>query len=107
RRAYRARWLPSHPLPPAEQRLLRLAAERHARLSAEEQAELRARLDALDASDRRGWLLGPDLGADYPRLHPLIAQVPAEARAELRIELLATPPEQRGRWLRRRVSPPQ
>ena len=27
--------------------------------------------------------------------------------AELRIELLATPPEQRGRWLRRRVSPPQ
>lgn len=137
RGAYRERWLAWQSLPPAEQRLLRVEAERHARLSVEEQAELRARFDALDASDRRGWLLGPDLGADYPRLHPLIAQVPAEARdvlldtlrgldaqarddlavlavrtppearAELRIELLATPPEQRGRWLRRRVSPPQ
>lgn len=133
----RERWQAWQALPRAEQRELRAAAARHASLTPAEQAALRARFEALDASLRRGWLLGPDLGADYERLHPLVAQVPPEARtvlvevlraldaqgrddlavlavrtppearAELRIELLATPPEQRGRWLRRRVSPPQ
>ncbi|HEY4529995.1 MAG TPA: hypothetical protein VIG97_06675, partial [Luteimonas sp.] len=120
----------------SERAALRGAARRYAALPEAEQAALRARFDDLDASVRRGWLLGPDLGADYPRLHPLIAQVPVEARpavlealrgldhqarddlavlaartppqsrAELRVELLATPPAQRGRWLRERVAPP-
>lgn len=132
----RERWLAWRALAATERAALRGAARRYAALPSDEQAALRARFDDLDASLRRGWLLGPDLGADYPRLHPLIAQVPAEARAavldvlrgldhqaredlavlaartppqsraELRVELLATPPAQRGRWLRERVAPP-
>src|SRR5690606_11551187 len=121
----------------AERAQLRAAAADFAQRSSDEQAALRARFDALDASERRGWLLGPDLGADYARLHPLIAQVPLdartallealrgldpqarddlavlaartppEARAGLRIELLAAPAAQRGRGLRRPVAPVQ
>jgi hypothetical protein len=131
----RERWVAWQNLSRAERQMLRDAGARHATRTADEQAALRARFDALDGSVRHGWLLGPDLGADYPRLHPLIAQVPAEARtallealrgldaqarddlavlaartppqsrAELRIELLATPPAQRARWLRRKVAP--
>lgn len=134
RGALRERWLAWAALPAAERAMLRDAAARHAARTPDEQAALRARFDALDASERRGWLLGPDLGADYPRLHPLVAQVPEEAReplldalrgldaqarddlavlaarvppqdrAELRVQLLATPAEQRSRWLRRRVA---
>ncbi|MEN1972808.1 DUF3106 domain-containing protein [Luteimonas sp. MJ204] len=133
----RERWLAWRDLSVAERQSLRGAAAQHALRTPDEQAALRARFDALDASVRHGWLLGPDLGADYPQLHPLIAQVPLDARtalvealrgldpqarddlvvlavrtppqerAELRIELLATPPAQRSRWLRRRVAPVQ
>lgn len=132
----RERWLAWGELPADERAALRVSALRFAALDPDAQAALRARFDALDASVRHGWLLGPELGADYPRLHPLVAQVPAEARnallealrgldaqarddlavlaartppqarAELRVELLATPPAQRARWLRTRVSPP-
>lgn len=133
----RGRWLAWVDLPASERAWLRQVAVRHAARAPDVQAALRARFDALDASERHGWLLGPDLGADYPRLHALIAQVPADARtalldalrdldaqarddlavlaartppqdrAALRVELLATPPDQRGRWLRTRVSPPR
>ncbi|WP_133000298.1 DUF3106 domain-containing protein [Luteimonas arsenica] len=132
----RERWQAWRELPAGERAALRASALRFAALAPDEQAALRARFDALDASLRHGWLLGPDLGADYPRLHPLVAQVPPDARAALiealrgldaqaredlavlaartppqaraglRVELLATPPAQRGRWLRTRVSPP-
>ena len=131
----RERWMAWRALSTAERAELRAAAARHAALAPDAQAGLRARFDALDASVRHGWLLGPTLGADYPRLHPLFAQVPADAReallealrgldaqarddlavlaartppqarAALRVELLATPPAQRARWLRRTVAP--
>lgn len=130
----RERWQAWQDLDGVEQALMRGAAARQAARIPDEAAALRARFDALDGSVRRGWLLGPDLGRDYGRLHPLIAQVPAEARvplldalrgldaqarddlavlaartppqarAELRIGLLATPPAERARWLRRRVA---
>lgn len=133
---HRERWQAWRDLRAAERAGLRAAAARHAQRTPDAQAALRARFDALDASERHGWLLGPDLGIDYPRLHPLFAQVPGEARpallealhgldaqarddlavlavrvppqerAALRVELLATPPDQRAQWLRRRVSPP-
>ena len=100
-----------------------------------ERQALRARFDALDEGLRRGWLLGPALGADWPRLHALVAQVPAEqqdvlvevlrglspqARADLAVLAQRTPPEERDAlrrelistdaaarapWLRRRVDP--
>lgn len=132
----RERWLAWRALPAAERAALRASALRFAALDPDAQAALRARFDALDASVRRGWLLGPALGADYPRLHALVAQVPEDARAplldalrgldaqarddlavlaarippqaraDLRVELLATPPDERSRWLRSRVSQP-
>ena len=59
------------------------AGSAFAALSLPEQQALRARFAALDTSSQRGWLLGPDLGADYPRLQPLLAQLPARQRAPL------------------------
>ncbi|GGJ97219.1 DUF3106 domain-containing protein [Luteimonas terricola] len=133
----RERWQAWHDFSATERAQLRQVVAGFALRSPDEQAALRARFDAMDASERHGWLLGPDLGADYPRLHPLIAQVPLDARtallealrgldpqarddlavlaartppqarAELRIELLAIPAAQRGRWLRRTVAPVQ
>jgi len=105
------------------------AAARYAALPPEQRQALRARFDALDGSDRRGWLLGPQLGADYPALQPLLAQLPApqhaallaalhglsaqqrkelavlvqrtppQERAKLRGDLLAAPAASRGAWL--------
>lgn len=116
-----------------EQAGLRAAA---AALAAEEprvQAALRARFSALDAMERRGWRLGPTLGADYASLQPLVGFVgeeeraplldalraltpeqraqlgelalrtPPTARADLRAELLAQPPQLRGDWVAARA----
>jgi hypothetical protein len=99
------------------------------------QASRRARFEALDASERSGWQLGPVLGADYPQLHALLAQVPQaqhdlllatlramspgeradlavlaqrtppQDREALRRDLLSTAQSQRAQWLRRRVDP--
>jgi hypothetical protein len=134
-RALREAWSAWRALPPIEQALLRNAAATFATLRVDEQQALRARYDALDASERRGWRLGPVLGADYPQLHALLAQVPEaqrepllailhamtpgeradlavlaqrtppQARDELRRQLLSTDPAQRAAWLRRRVDP--
>ena len=95
-------------------------------------ATLRARFASLDAMERNGWMLGPALGADYAALQPLLGFVgederepllaalrgltpeqrrqlgdlswrtPPAERQDLRRELLATPPAQRGVWLEQR-----
>lgn len=82
-------------LPPQERAMVRAAMRRHAALPLEEQLVLRAQFDALDRSHRRGWLLGPTLGADYPALQPLLAQVPAADHAALLQVLRAMTPQQR------------
>ncbi|WP_374012432.1 hypothetical protein [Pseudoxanthomonas koreensis] len=76
-------------------------------LPADERDTLRARFAALDAIERRGWLLGPVLGADYPGLHPLLGYVAADERAPLLATLRAMTPEQRARLaeLARRAAP--
>src|SRR3546814_12221917 len=61
-------------------RQLRAAAKAYSALQPDRQQELRAKYDALDGSERRGWMLGPVLGADYPKLHSLVSQVPTEQR---------------------------
>ncbi|MFK3647992.1 DUF3106 domain-containing protein [Lysobacter enzymogenes] len=129
RGARRERYLAWQALSPEERTQLQAAAARFAALSAEQQQALRAQFDALDRSERRGWLLGPALGADYPALQPLLAQLPAQQhsamlsalrgltalqrkdlavlvqrtppqdRERLRSGLLATPAAQRGTWL--------
>ena len=64
-------------------------------LDAGTSAALRAQFDALDASARHGWRLGPSLGLDYPRLQPLLAQVPADEHEALLRTLRAMDPAQR------------
>ena len=44
---------------------------------------------------QRGWLLGPVLGADYPKLQPLIAQLPESQHAPLLRVLRALAPTER------------
>ncbi len=120
-------------LTPDERARLQALAARLRALPGDERAALRARFDALDRSERHGWRLGPALGADYPALQPLLAQVPAaqhapllrvlreltpvqrrdlgmlvyrtppQQRDVLRRELLSTAAGQRDRWLRQRL----
>jgi hypothetical protein len=131
----REAWAAWRALPNAERARMHAAREAYRALPVAEQQALRARFDALDAGIRRGWLLGPELGADWPQLHALFAQVtpgerdglvealralpeqaradlgvlgqrtPPHDRAQLRAELMAQPPAQRAAWLRRRVEP--
>lgn len=82
-------------LPVPERAQLQAAATAYAALPAERQQALRAQYDALDGSDKRGWLLGPVLGVDYPKLHALVAQVPAIQREQLLAALRALSPEGR------------
>lgn len=111
---------------------VRAAAEEISALPPEQQAMLRSRFDALDEMQRRGWRLGPVLGADYPRLQPLFGfvpeaerdatisllrqldaeqrndlavlaqRIPPQERAAFRQELLVVPTAQRSTWLRAR-----
>ncbi|QWP77192.1 DUF3106 domain-containing protein [Lysobacter sp. K5869] len=129
RGARRERYLAWQALSSEERAQTQAAAARYAALPAEQQHALRAQFDALDRSERRGWLLGPGLGADYPALQPLLAQLPQaqhpamlaalrglsaeqrkqlavlvqrtppQERERLRADLLATPAAQRGTWL--------
>ena len=81
-------------LPGDDRAAVRAAMRRHAALPGDQQHALRAQFDALDRSHRRGWLLGPSLGADYPTLQPLLAQVPAaDHEALLQVLRAMTPPQ--------------
>ncbi len=116
-------------LPAHEQARLREAGARFLSLPPDEQQRLRQRFAALDGMERRGWLFGPELGNDWPRLQPWLGYVPEEERVrllqvlrgmdgaqraqlaevlrrqspagriELRRELLALPPARSGSWL--------
>lgn len=92
RRERHAAW---RSLPAADRAAMRAAISRYATLPMDEQLALRAQFDALDASERRGWLLGPSLGGDYPALQPLLAQVPAADHEGLLRVLRAMPRQQR------------
>ena len=135
RRERREAWAAWQALPAQERARMRAAHEAWRALPVAEQQLLRSRFDAIDAGIARGWLLGPTLGADWPRLHALFAQVPpqqrdatlhalralpAQARADLAVlaqrtppqerealrqALLAQAPAQRAQWLRGRVDP--
>lgn len=131
----REAWQAWRQIPHAERLRMREARARFDALPPERQQALRETFDALDANLRRGWLLGPTLGADWPRLHALLSQAPAEDREPLllalralgeqgradlallsqrvppeerdalRNQFLAQPPAARDAWLRRRVDP--
>ena len=82
-------------LPTRERAAVRSAAARFSVLPQERQQALRGQFELLDRSEQRGWLLGPVLGADYPALQPLLAQVPPEEHAPLLQVLRALSPAQR------------
>ena len=82
-------------LTPDERARLEALSARVATLPADERASLRAQFDALDGSERRGWRLGPTLGADYPELQPLLAQLPVAQHAPLLQVLRELTPVQR------------
>ena len=59
------------------------AVQAFAHRTPQEQATLRAQFDALDPIAQRGWLLGPAIGGDYPKLHALLAQLPEAQHAPM------------------------
>lgn len=125
----REAWQAWRALPEPQRERIATMASGFAQRPEAERVELRKRFAGLPQEQRRGWLLGPALGADYPRLHPLLAQLPAEqqaplldvlhsmsaaqrqqlgvlvqrtppqARDGLRQALIATPAERRQQWL--------
>lgn len=104
----RERYLAWRVLPTPERADVTAVASHYQKLSAEQQKALRDRFDALDGSERRGWLLGPVLGEDYPALQPLLAQVPAEEHAPLlRVLRAMTPSQRRDLAVLVKRSPPQ
>lgn len=133
RRRQREYWQAWRELPESERAQLRRASAQFAALPADERQRLRAQFDAQDGLARRGWLLGPLLGAEYVRLQPLLGfieaderaqllealrtmtpaerndlatlaqRTPPEARDGLRRELLSTASAQRSEWLRQRL----
>ena len=91
------------------------AVQVFARQTPEEQSRLRAEFDALDPTTQRGWLLGPAIGVEYPKLQPLLAQLPearhapmlrtlrrmsAGERADLAVLAQRVPPQERDALLR-------
>jgi len=91
----RERYLAWEALAPDERAQAQAAAAQYAAMPPDQQAAWRAQFDAMDRSDRRGWLLGPSLGADYAVLQPLLAQVPEADRAALMRTLRSMTPQQR------------
>lgn len=95
RRRQRERWQAWQALPDGERTRLQAAALAFAALPVQEQLDLRARFAQLDDSARRGWLLGPMLGADWASLQPLLMQVPEAQREPMLEALRALGPQQR------------
>ncbi len=129
----RARYAAWRALPESERQHLRRAAAELAALPVAERAALQARFAGLDRLYRDGWRLGPQLGAAWPKLQPLLGylpetqrepmlallrqldarqleqlallsqRTPPQEREALREELLATPAATRSEWLRRKL----
>lgn len=106
----RARYAALSNLSEEERTHLAHTAARFDALPAAEQQRLTATFEAQDRLVRRGWRLGIELGADYPRLHPLLAFVPeaqhavlihalramsVQERASLALLVQRTPPHER------------
>lgn len=133
RGARRERWQAWQRWPAAQRGAVQDAVAAFAALPPEAQQALRMRFAQLPQEQRRGWLLGPVAGAAWPRLQPLLMQVPAaqrepllatlhelsplqlddlatlaqrtppQDRDDLRRELLSTAEANRTAWLRERL----
>lgn len=95
RASRRERYQAWQALPPLEQANVRAAGAQFATMPVERQQAWRAQFEAMDRSQRRGWLLGPVLGVDYAALQPLLAQVPEQEHEPLMQALRSMTPQQR------------
>lgn len=95
RRERRDIWQAWQALPPADRLQVRAAAIAFAARPLPEQHALRAEFAQLDASERRGWRLGPALGSAFVTLQPLLLQVPEAERLPLLDALRSLTPAQR------------
>ncbi|MDI1252178.1 hypothetical protein [Thermomonas sp.] len=130
----RGQWQAWRALTAGERIQLRGIAERWRTLAPQQQQALRERFQVQTFDARNGWWLGPTLGRDWPRIQALFAYVDVgqrdallqllrttdrdgwdvlarlaqttspEERAQLRAELLAQAPSQRGAWLRAQLA---
>ena len=94
-RARRDAWQAWNRLPAGARARMRQAAAAWLELPEERRQSLSEAFAGLDELERNGWRLGPDLGADWPDLHPLFALVPAEQQEELLAVLMAMDAVQR------------
>lgn len=79
----RERWEAWRTLPATQRAAVMDAAATFHALAPDRQQELRLAFEALPAGERRGWLLGPRMGQAWPRLQPLLMQVPTAQREPL------------------------
>ena len=79
----REHWQAWTVLAPAQQQQVRNASVAFAALPPARQRDLRDAFGHLSTDARRGWLLGPEIGASWMQLQPLLMQVPAEQREPL------------------------
>lgn len=122
RGALRERWDAWQRMPAAERGAVRAAIVAFDALPAAGRQALRDEFMAQSTDLQRGWLLGPTLGAHWPRLQPLLQQVPAGERDSLLARLhamdgdeldalgeiaLRTPPQAREALRRQLVSAPE
>lgn len=92
----RERWDAWQNLPVAQQAAVLDAAATFNALAPDVQQALRLEFAALPGEEGRGWLLGPRLGSAWPRLGPLLMQVPAAEREPLLVVLHQLSPLQLG-----------
>lgn len=95
RRERREDWQAWQALPAAERLQVHAAAIAFAADPLPGQQALRAEFAQLDASERRGWRLGPALGSGFAMLQPLLLQVPEGERLPLLAALRTLTPTQR------------
>lgn len=130
----RGQWQAWRALTSHERIQLRGIAQRWRAVDPQKQQGLRERFLAQSSDARNGWWLGPALGRDWPRINALFAFVdagqrgallqllrqtdsegwdvlarlaqitPPEEREQLRTELLAQAPSQRGAWMREQLA---
>lgn len=89
RGALRERWDAWQRMPAAERMAVRGALAAFAALPEDARQPLRDAFAAQPLDLQRGWLLGPTLGERWPRLQPLLQQVPAAERGPLLARLHA------------------
>ena len=104
----RGRYAAWRALDASARRAIAASARAYEALPPEQREGQRSNFAAQDAAAQRGWLLGPELGADYAKLQPLLAQLPEAQHAQtLRVLHALTPAERIDLAVLAQRTPPQ